>query len=231
MNNQKFQDSFDQRFYSNLLGSEAYISQLKEEAKSKNMHNRNQNVFSNYNQNNGFNSVSTSSPFASSLLIKDNDSLSQNQFKGNSLLNANTGLFGAGTQAGEFSNFANGNGNIETGITRERPVNAGHRYNSHSVGSLNFMSMYNNINNTGNTWRSPSLNASQDLTSLSTSLNRLDLNSNNNATANLLNAVAADRLSEMNSNFMDNTNDELSLATALGMNKKINSFSQGKIYL
>jgi len=229
MNNQTFQETFDQgSFYSNILNSDSYLSQLNDESKGKNLHTRSQSLFSNFNQDNAMNNAS---PFSSSY-IKDNN---------NNLLNVNSSLLSG--QNNGFSNI----GAVESNLSRERPIGAGHRYNSHS---MNFLSMINQSSmmnsNSNSSWGSPSLSSKQTLASKGaqssmnpmTSMNRMDINDNNNVAANLLNTVAADRLlnsqtassqlSGMNSSFLDNSNDELSgsLATALGMNKKLNGYNQ-----
>jgi len=212
-----------------MLGNEAYLSQLKDDSKNKNLHNRSQSVFT-YGQN-GYNPNVTGSPFSSSL-IKDNLGLNQSQLKNNGL---NASLFN--NQTNDYSNL----GNVETGLARERPLGAGHRYNSHS---MNFLPMLNssmvnsNSMNSGASWGSPSL-SHPNLAAKggNANLNRMDLNNNKNIAANLLNTVAADRLlnsqstsaalSGINSNYLDNGSDDVNtLAAVLGMNKKLNGYGQ-----
>ncbi|ORX45570.1 hypothetical protein BCR36DRAFT_372623 [Piromyces finnis] len=223
MNNQVFQESFNQNsFYSNVMGAEAF---LKGDTKPKNMHNRSQSVFSSLGQNNGFNTTATNStlPFSSSSLNKEMVNLGgQAQFNNTAnLLNESTLL---GNQI-----------NVESNLARERPLGAGHRYNSHSVNFLPMMNMSNAMNtNSGTSWGSPTKVNQVSMNSMTT-LNQMDLNNSPEVAANLLNTVAADRLvnpqtqspssshlSEMNANFLDSSNDELAYAALSSLNKKSN---------
>eukprot|EP00833_Pecoramyces_ruminatium_P012888 jgi/Orpsp1_1/1186920/evm.model.d7180000054121.1 len=227
MNNQAFQESFDQgSFYSNILGSETYLTQLKDESKGKGLHTRSQSLFSNFGQDN---SINNTTPFSSSL-IKDNLNMGQ-QIKNNNnnLLNVNSSLLAGQNNA--YSNI----GGVESNLTRERPIGAGHRYNSHSMNFLPMLNPSSMMNsNSGNSWGSPSLSSKGGQNSMNpmVSMNRMDINDNNNVAANLLNTVAADRLlssqTGMNNNFLDNSNDELSgsIAAALGINKKLSGYNQ-----
>jgi len=191
----------------------------------KNLHNRSQSLFSSFGQNGG------ASPFAASSLMKENLNLGQSQLKNsNNLLNVNSLL---ANQNNDFSNL----GNIESSLTRERPVGAGHRYNSHS---MNFLPVLNPsmINSNSNSWGSPSLsNPSLAAKNPMASLNRIDFNDDKDVAANLLNTVAADRLlnsqqstanlSGMNANFLDNANENLSITSTF--NKKVNGYNQDNL--
>jgi len=238
MNNQTFQEPFGQgSFYSNILGSETYLSQLKGESNVKGTHTRSQSLYSAFGQDNDINNAA---PFTSSSLIKDNLSMNQ-QIKSNNILGINSSLLSEQNNA--FSNI----GGVESSLTRERPIGAGHRYNSHSMNFLPLLNQSSMMNSSSNTsWGSPSLQSnqmmiskgSQNLNSMNPllSMNRMDINDNDDVAANLLNTVAADRLVNPQTTTsrlsgMENNNDNISgsLATTLGMNKNLNGYNQDSL--
>ncbi|KAG4102741.1 hypothetical protein H8356DRAFT_930396 [Neocallimastix lanati (nom. inval.)] len=238
MNNQTFQETFDQgSFYSNILGSENYLSHLKGESNVKGTHTRSQSLFSAFDQSNAINNAI---PFTSSSLINDNLSMNQ-QIKGNNILGVNSSLLS--DQDNDYSNI----GGVESSLTRERPIGAGHRYNSHSMNFLPLLNQSSMMNsNTSTSWGNSALQSNQMMVSKGNqnpnsmnpllSMNRMDINDNGDVAADLLNTVAADRLvtsqtTASHLSGMENNNESVSgsLATTLGMNKSLNVYNQDSL--